>query len=100
VPDEFYRDKTLFISYKTLLSSLLAISVKLMIFNIMKPLMKLLKFTFWRTRPTKHHTLSFFLIVIIGLTRKSIAIEEVFGEKHVNGMVLPDKYVVFGDTIL
>ena len=71
----------------------------------MKPLMKLDWgwFKVYILENTAHqasHIEFFFLIVIIGLTRKSIAIEEVFGEKHVNGMVLPDKYVVFGDTIL
>ena len=41
MPDEFYGDETLLTSYETPSFSLLAMLVKLIIFNVMKPCMKL-----------------------------------------------------------
>ena len=40
VPDEFHDDETLLTFHKTLLFSLLTMSTKLIIFNVMKPFMK------------------------------------------------------------
>ena len=40
MPDGFYSDETLIISHETLSFSLLTISAKLMIFNVMKSFMK------------------------------------------------------------
>ena len=41
MPDEFHGDETLLTSHETLAFSLLAMSAKVMIFNVMKPYMKL-----------------------------------------------------------
>ena len=41
MPDEFYGDKTLVTSHETPFFSLLAMSAKMKVFNVMKPSMKL-----------------------------------------------------------
>ena len=41
MPDEFHGDETLLTSHETLAFSLLAMSAKVMVFNVMKPFMKL-----------------------------------------------------------
>ena len=42
VPDEFHGDETLLTSHETLAVSLLVMSAKMMVFNVMKSFMKLL----------------------------------------------------------
>ena len=63
MPDEFYGDETLLTSHKISSFYILALSAKLMIFNIMKPSIKLVEtgLSFFNCDTSGYSTLTIFL---------------------------------------